>query len=336
MKHLFPATFMFVSLLTFRSSIAQKSRLDSLFLQADTTAVMDSLMKDFDDFLDSLIKPKSFFNISVGIGTGSFSFKNYTSFDINIKKRALLSSTIGYYHKSGLGLSVMGNFIKPKGDFNLYQYAISPSYDYVKQHNFSTGISFTRYYTKQNLSFYTTPIQKELYTYFNFKKWWLQPGLALSYGWGNKTEYEEKEVEIFLRRLQASKKGVIYIKHDESVKDLSMLFSLRHNFEWYELLCKKDILTFTPALLLSAGTQNFGLNTSFSSDSKFINNNFLPGNSYITDVQGFDLQSATLVLRVDYSIGKFYVLPQLLLDYYLHQSDKRFNNVYSISFGCNF
>src|SRR3954467_2967853 len=43
---------------------AQQSELDSLFAKGDSTAVIDSLLKDFDLYLDSLTKPKSFFSVS--------------------------------------------------------------------------------------------------------------------------------------------------------------------------------------------------------------------------------------------------------------------------------
>ena len=163
----------------------------------------------------------------------------------------------------------------------------------------------------------------------------MEPGIALSYGWGSKTEYEEREVDVFLKRLNNSKRDVVFIQKDESIKDFSMLLSVRHNFEWFNIFNRRDALILTPAVLLSGGTQNFGFNTSFSSNSKFVSN-FLPSNRNITDVMGFDLQSTTFVLRMNYSRGNYYLLPQLLLDYYLHQSDKRFNTVYSITAGYNF
>src|SRR4051812_49002977 len=49
-------------------------KLDSLFAKGDTTAVLDSLLKDFDLYLDSLAGRKSFFTVNAGIGTGFFSF----------------------------------------------------------------------------------------------------------------------------------------------------------------------------------------------------------------------------------------------------------------------
>ena len=336
MKQIFTVIIILQSLLFCHTSHAQQSKLDALFAGADTTAVIDSLLKDFDAYLDSLSQPGSFLNISAGLGSGLFSAKNSASSVIRIERKAVISPQINYYHKSGFGLSSTGYLIFDNGKINPYQFAISPSYDYFSPLNFTAGISFTRYFTKQNLTYYTTPIRNEVYTYFNYRKWWLSPGVALNYGWGNTTAYNQQEVNSSLRRMHASGKNMIYIRQVESVKDFSMLFSLRHSFEWYKVRSNKDMLTITPAVLLSGGTQNFGLNTSFSSNSKQISNNLLPANVNVSDKQGFNFQSTTFLLRMNYSLQKFYVSPQLLFDYYLHVSDKRFNSLYSVLFGYNF
>jgi hypothetical protein len=319
-----------------RSTFAQQSRLDALFSGSDTTAVIDSLMQGFDAYLDSLSRSKSFFNVSIGAGTGFFSPKNTKSFEFNVEKKIIVSPEVNYFHKSGLGISLNGYFKNESGKFQAYQYAISPSYHYLNRKNFSTGISYTRFFTKENLSFYTTPIENEMYAFFNVKKWWLEPGIAASYGWGSKTQYAQQEIEIFRKRLQATKTKIIYIQQDESVRDFSTLLSLRHNFEWFRVFSSTDLLTLTPVFLLSAGTQNFGLNTTFASNSNYVTNNFLPSNQNITNSRKMDFQSASFLLQVEYTRKRFYLIPQLLLDYYLHQSDKRYNNAYSITAGYHF
>ena len=81
-----------------------QDKVDSLFLNRDSTAVMDSLMNDFHKYLDSLSKPTSFFTVSVGIGTGYFSYENKSDFKFTTAKKPLLSPSVGYYHKSGFGL----------------------------------------------------------------------------------------------------------------------------------------------------------------------------------------------------------------------------------------
>ena len=188
------------------SSYAQKSRLDALFAGADTTAVMDSLLKDFDAYLDSLIKPKSFFNVSVGVGSGFFNVKDNVNLDFQVKNKAIFSQELSYFHKSGFGLSFNSYMVNENKKISIYQYAVTPSYHFIKRSQYAFGISYTRFRTKENLSFYTTPIQNEAYGFFTIKKWWLEPGIAFSYGWGSKTEFEQKEVDVYLKRLKASRR----------------------------------------------------------------------------------------------------------------------------------
>ena len=164
---------------------AQNSKIDSLFHNRDSTAVMDSLLNDFSRYMDSLARPTSFFTVSAGIGTGYFSFEDKGSVYFTTQKKPLLSPSIGYYHKSGLGINATGFILLDGSNTNFYQFALSPSYDYLRSKTFSTGVSFTRYFSKDSLPFYTTPIQQELFGYFGIKKWKLRPTVSVSYGWGS-------------------------------------------------------------------------------------------------------------------------------------------------------
>src|SRR3954447_21778590 len=62
-------------------------KLDSIFSKGDTTAILDSLLKDFDSYLDSLAGNKSFFTVNTGIGTGYFSFNEKNSVTVNTQKK---------------------------------------------------------------------------------------------------------------------------------------------------------------------------------------------------------------------------------------------------------
>lgn len=315
---------------------AQQTRLDSLFNGKDSTAVIDSLLSDFSKYMDSLSRPSSFFTISAGIGTGYFSFENNNSMYFTTAKKPLLSPSAGYYHKSGLGLSATGFILLDGSNSNFYQFALSPSYDYLRGKVINAGVAFTKYFNKDSLPFYTTPIQQEVFAYFGIKKWKLRPTVSVSYGWGSKEEYEKRSVLIWNRWLQRSQRGFITIKNEESVQDLSATVSLKYNFIWYDVLKKDDGFTLIPVLLFTAGTQRFGFNTSYQSSSAIVRNNFLPSNQQVSEQTGFGAQSVTFVLRADYSIGKFFIMPQVLFDYYLPKVDERFNMAYSVSAGVNF
>jgi hypothetical protein len=315
---------------------AQKTRIDSLFMNGDTSVVIESLMKDFDKFLDSLTAPKSFFNVSLGIGSGIFSFENNNSVFLTEEKKLILSPSFGYYHKTGLGISATGYMINENSKLNFYQYVFTPSFDVIKR-KFSTGISFSKYISKDSLSFYTTPIQNEFFAYFSYKKLWVRPSLSISYGWGSTTQYEKKQDKIYKRLLQRSNRYYVTIKNKETISDLSVTLSVRKDFNWYDVISKDDNITFTPVILLNSGTQNFGFNTSYTYTlPSAIRVNSMPSNSNITDRTEFAPQSLSMVLRSSYLKGKFLIQPQVLFDYYIPQSDDRFNTVFSVTTAFSF
>lgn len=315
---------------------AQKTRIDSLFMNSDTTSVIDSLMKDFDNFLDSVAAPKSFFSAIVGIGTGIFSFENKNSVSLTTKKKLILSPSLGYFHKSGFGMSATGYMMNENQKLSFYQYVFTPSFDVIKR-GFSTGISFSKYIGKDSLTFYTTPIQNEFFAYFSYKKLWLRPSVSVSYGWGSTTEYEKKQYKIRKKLLQQNNRYYVTIKNEESINDLSVTLSLRKDFDWYDVLQKNDNVTFTPVILFNSGTQNYGFNTSYTYTlPAAIRVNSTPSNNNIRDKTKFAPQSLSTVLRGNYLKGRFMIQPQVLFDYYLPASDDRFNTVFSITAGVSF
>lgn len=315
---------------------AQHTKLDSLFMNADTTAVLDSLLADFDDYLDSLSRRKSLFFAGVGIGTGIFSFENKNTVIINNEKKLIFSPSLGYYHKSGFGISAVAFAMNHNNNFSFYQFALSPSYDLISR-KISTGISYAHYFNKDSLDFYTTPIKDELFAYFSYKKWWVRPTLSISYGWGSKTDYDKQKYRIWSRQLQQVRSYYITIRNDESIRDLFVTFSVRKDFDWWNVFSKHDNITVTPVLLANAGTQQFGFNTSYSYTFNPVRVNSLPSNSSASDNTQFAMQSASAIFRASYMKGKFLVQPQVLFDYYLQPTESnRFNTVFSFNISIAF
>jgi hypothetical protein len=243
---------------------------------------------------------------------------------------------VGYYHKSGMGISGTGYMLHDNRQLNFYQFVITPSFDVIKR-SFSTGISFSKYLSKDSLTFYTTPIQNEFFAYFSYKKWWLRPSVSMSYGWGSKTEYQKKQYKIHRRLLQQSNRYYITIRNEESINDFSVTLSLRKDFNFYDVLSKQDNITFTPVMLFNSGTQNFGFNTSYTYTlPSAIRVNSTPGNSNISERTDFAPQSVSMVLRSSYLKGKFLLQPQVLFDYYLPEAEDRFNTVFSLTASVSF
>jgi hypothetical protein len=162
--------------------------------------------------------------------------------------------------------------------------------------------------------------------------------LAVSYGWGSRTDYIEREDLILDLRLR--RRGFTYINTKESISDFSVTTSLRHDFYWLDAFAYKDHIRFTPQLAFTSGTQKFGFNQSSSTYATLIRNNsnvlYSTENMYLDDQLKFQPLSLTLFLRGEYSIGKFFVQPQFTMDYYFPASSDNFSSLFSVNIGCIF
>ncbi len=326
-----------VSQLSWSRSAAQS---DTLPLPAIDTSLYSEidLFQDLDAFLDSLMKPRSYFLASLNMGKAVFNFVSKESILLSAEEKFTYSPTLGYYHKSGLGFTGIGYMINNDDKMNLYQVSLSPSYDYLEHDDFASGFAYTRFFTKDSLDFYTSPLQNELYGYFTYRRWPVKPTVALSYGWGSRSEYEEREE--LIESLQLRRRGYIRITNTESVSDFSIMTSLRRDFYWLDVFTYNDHIRFTPQLTFTSGTQKFGFNqtantyaTNLRTGANVLYNS---ENVYLDDNIKFQPLSLTGFLRAEYSIGKFFVQPQLALDYYFPASEKKFNTAVSVVAGFMF
>ena len=304
----------------------------------DTSINYDELFRDFDAFMDSILSPDSYFLASLSLGKSYYNFQTKNSSVIEPSKKITYSPTLGYYHKSGLGLTTTGYIVNDEKNLNFYQFLIAPSYDYLHNKKFATGISFTKFVTKDSLPFYTTPLQNELYAYFTYRKTWLRPTLAMSYGWGSRSDYVKRESVI--QDLRLRRRGFTYINVEESVRDFSLMASVRHDFYWLDIFNKKDFIRFSPQVAFTSGTQQFGFNQSSSTYGTSIRTNsnvlYSTENVYLDDEVKFQPLSLSLYLRGEYSIGRFFIQPQFVLDYYFPSSTGNFNSLFSINAGLMF
>jgi hypothetical protein len=162
--------------------------------------------------------------------------------------------------------------------------------------------------------------------------------LALSYGWGSRNDYHEREELITDLRLR--RRGFTYINTKETISDFSVMASVRHDFYWLDVLRYKDHVRFTPQLSFTSGTQKFGFNQSSSTYATSIRtgNNVLYNSDDVSldDELKFQPLSLTFFLRGEYSLGKFFVQPQFAMDYYFPATDKHFNALFAITAGVIF
>jgi hypothetical protein len=323
------------------ATYAQSNAVDSIITPPKEIAVVDTipdyddLLQDFDAFMDSILSPHNYFLGSLSVGKGYFNFENKGSSLIETSKKLTYSPTLGYYDKSGFGFTFSGYIVNDEANLNFYQFSFSPSFDYLQNRNFATGVSYTRFFTRDSLPFYTSPLQNELYAYFIYRKSWIRPALAMSYGWGSRSDYQKREELIQSLRLRP--RGFTFINTTESVGDFTLTTSVRHDFYWLDVFTYNDHIRFTPQLAFTSGTQKFGFNQSSSTYATTIrtgaNELYSSENVYLDDQLKFQPLSLTMFLRSEYSIGKFFIQPQFTMDYYFPSSSNNFSILFSINAG---
>lgn len=321
-------------LLLSSNSIAQKKS-----TVIDSTDYYNDLFNELDAFLDSLTAPRTFFIASATVTNNYFNFANTGNTLMEVDRKLSLTPSLGFYHKSGLGLSA-STIIANDGDkWNAFQYVVSGSYDYLKNMAFLTGASITHFFTKDSLPFYASPLENEASIYFTYKRAWVKPSITATYGWGSRTAYEEQEDKIKILRKRTNA-GYTVVETIEHVNDFTVSASLRHDFYWLDKIGPRTTLRFTPLLVFTSGTQRFGFNQTSNSYllPQKTGNNILYNteNVQLDSRQGFQPLSLTAFLKSEASWNKFYIQPQIGFDYYLPAKQNNFTTAFALSVGTVF
>jgi hypothetical protein len=321
----------------FNSAQGQKDTTskDPLF---DTSIDYDELFSELDAFLDSLLAPRTYKVFNVAAGTNFFDYSSKEEYTLQTKRQIILAPSFGYYHKSGLGVNISGAILNEKEGMNPYQLITTLSYDYLGNMNFVSGISATHYFTKDSLNFYTSPLKNELYAYFTYRRLWFKPSVAVSYGWGSSKAYEEREEYITSLRLRQT--GYTRINTQESITDFNIMASVRHDFYWLNVLSKKDYIRLSPQISFTSGTQSFGFNqTSNTYGSTRVtgkNELYRSENVQLDDRLDFQPLSLTASIKSELSIGKFFIQPVFLVNYYFPVPEKNISTGFTLNTGVIF
>ena len=295
------------------SAKAQKDKADSLAYYSD-------LFTELDGFLDSLTSPRSVFLLNVGVNNSFVSGSGGTGAPKQREQGITISPALGYFHKSGFGVNAAGYINSLNGgSFAPYQLALTGSFDYLRGHSFFTGISLTRYFTTDSVSFYTSPLETEANIYLVYKRSWLKPSLSATYAWGSTTAYEERQE--FLPNLRTRRRpGYTVVTTEERISDFSVTAAVKHDFSWLDKLGKNSVIRVTPQLALTSGTQRFGFNQNTTTSTYKGNSpNILYSSESVAlnETSRFQPLSVTAFLKAGISKGAFSLQPQVSLDYYL-------------------
>ncbi len=320
--------------------------LTAVFAASFVFAQTDSLTKEEQRALDSMFqndeviklmlgmrKNKSYLDVNLGMGNGVFSLKNNSlNAEQAVTNKLFYTPSVSYYHKSGFTLTATGFIANDDGKLSMYRYAISPSYMYNGK-KINVGISYTRFIEGSATSFQVSPYKNDLYGSFTYKKTWVQPGIAFGFSAGKMEDYYDTAFWFF--------NTVVHIRDTITTRiyGFSATLSASHRWDFYKLLGKKDALQIQPTLMLNAGSQHWNISHSSSlGQRRLIVQNYLKrrfGDGSSSD--SFKVQSFGFLGGITYYYGKFYLQPQLYLDYYLPTTtEDRFTTLFSVTAGFSF
>ncbi len=298
----------------------------------DPSPAFDSLalMRDLLQLLDSAPPARSYGMMSLGISNRLFSLRNNR---LNASQSAtstlVYNPSVGYFHRSGFSLSAGASLLNDMVQgFRASQFSITPAWDLTGQSHWDLGIAYTYYKVTDAYSIYANPVQHDLYAQAAYRKGWLQPGLAAGYSAGTFKE-------IFTIRLPG---GNTFIDTGTyRLRAFSLTPSVGHEFFREGVLTKNDALSFRGTLMLNLASD------STRSLSHTIGPNllrFLSRRRRIPRLQGsnsFRAQSVGFSADLTYSTGRWTIMPQGYLDYYLPATDeKRLTATFAVTAGYRF
>ncbi|MFN2439039.1 MAG: hypothetical protein ABR503_07560 [Chitinophagaceae bacterium] len=323
-------TFIFLS---FNYTIAQKDK-----TTVDSATYYNDLFSELDNFFDSVTSPRNMFLINIGVGNSYLNYQSPSSQLLRTDRKMTYSPSIGFFHKNGLGINISAAIVKDQGDFTPFQYILTGSYDYLHSDKFNGGISFSHFFTKDSLPFYTSPLQNEASVYFTYKDSWIRPSLTASYGWGSFTSYEDRKE--YIKKLRLRKNGVTRVQTTETVSDFSVTASVRHDFYWLNVIIKKGVLRLTPKITFTSGTQKFGFNQISNSyaATRLAGNRVMYNseNNNLDDELRFQPLSLAAFVKPELSFGSFFIQSQLAFDYYFPADSKNMTTNFSVNLGIIF
>ena len=231
----------------------------------------------------------------------------------------VISPSVAYYHKTGLGISFTGFLLNENKKTDFYQYSLSPFYNYTKGKIADASLSYTHYFERDIYSSNTSPIQNEFYGSIVFKKPWLKPGISAGYSSG--TYHEIINIDTMIRVVNQR----VHIKYTDTtitrISSFSLAGTVEHSFAFYNLFSVKDGLVFIPQFSFITGINTYHVShkstvANYNSFTKKLSKRIRNFQSQAGNDK-YEAQSLGLDLDLNYSIGKFYLEPEFYIDYYL-------------------
>ena len=297
-------------------------------LSAKDKAMLDSMMEN-DEFLKMMKEQsKNSVDISVGLGNGAFSSSNNAANATGIDNQIIFTPSIIYHTKNGFSFGATGFLTSDSANkLELYQTGISAAYDYYGK-KVLAGFSYTRYLSDKNKYNTKSLYQNDFYGYIKRAKGILQPGLTSGFANGN-----YKEVVLVLRKRPLLGDTLVRDSTSNKASYFSVSGSVEHDFSFYKLFSKDDKLDFVPSLIVNFGSDKL----TQTHLNKVFNRQILSSRKRVEATNKFQLQSVAASFDFTYGIGKFFLQPNVYLDYYLPETTAtRFAAIFSVTAGVSF
>ena len=301
-------------------------------LSAKDKAALDSMMAN-DEFLKMMKEDsKSSLDVSIGVGNGAFSSHNNAANATGVDNKIIYTPSLLYRFKSGFSFGVTAFLTTDSiSNLELYQTGLTAGFDYYGK-DVSVGIAYTRYLSDKNKYNTKSLYQNDIYAYIKKADGIIQPGLALGFDNG---KYKEVDLVSF-KRLPPLADTLVNDSTNNKASYFSASVSIEHDFSFYKLFSKDDELDFVPSLILNFGKDNLEQTTT----NKIIHpvvKRILTRRKRNAPTNKFEMQSVAASFDFTYSVGKFFLQPNLYLDYYLPKTTaKRLAAIYNISVGFSF
>jgi hypothetical protein len=311
----------------------------AIFAQKDTLsksdrALLDSMMQS-DEFL-KLMKDdaKNSVDISFGVGNGAFSSDNQAANATGVTNQLIFTPSLMYRLKNGLSFGLTVYLTDDSAQkTSLYQTGLSASYDYSGK-QVHAGISYTRFLSDKNKYNSKSLYQNDLYGYIKKAKGTIQPGLSMGFSNG---DYKEWSYATFVLKRPLNPRGDTTILAKDSTTNnasyFSMSFNIEHDFSFPAVFSKDDELDIVPSLIVNCGSDQF----TQTHTNKLFDRKKLSKFKRADANNKFQLQSVAASVDFTYSIGKFFLQPNVYLDYYLPETTtKRLSVIYAVTAGLTF
>lgn len=297
-------------------------------------AVMCQSLAELEKQLDSLLRKRERSELIVGLGYGNSPAygKKTQTYETPIVMKPFLSPTVSYFHKTGLYANISSYYLFNAIGQPWFEWDFSVGYDYSKNRKFLTGFSYTRYIFTDSVDIPVTPINNELFAYFYYRDWWLQPGISLDLGWGSAQE------RIAGGRLSRNLSGT----------DFNIVTAVRHPFIFIDVLKQDDAVLLTPSVGLTMGTANYYSNLKsfqYISRSPKLHwewNDTPPPedarSAFLSQktATGFEMRAIDLTINASYMIGNFTVSPSYTIFKPFQGEEKQLTGYFTARLGYTF